>query len=134
MTNYMNDLLKIPYENLVSIAKSSFKKVYDYASEVVDTDNAGALIVTSIFTCVNADYSFSLLERRFCDEIFGDGMANLIQNTKLEQDEAVEILMKVAQVCPDDIRQELGCFCLAFLAVDRRFTEAEVDMFNKIFG
>ncbi len=133
MQNYVN----APYSVLLSVAVESLNKVMPVFNEIADDGNGASVVLPFICTALAVDGRFSELEYKFVKDVTGltysyEDFKNVIQN--FYSDEWIAATDKLVDACPDEIKNSLISFCLAFVAVDETITREENAFVYRLIG
>ena len=130
----INYCLGLSYRDLENFAGQNYIKVHKHISKNHDGEKANSLLIGSIFTCVAADGKFNDAEKKFIQSFVGGYSDEEAFSVACEfyNDEAQDIVRKLVDFLPSDVREAFVSLCLAVLAVDKRITDYEKCFLNKI--
>lgn len=132
----INRCLGMDYYTLEDFAGQNYKKLYNFIASKHDGEKANTLLIGSIFTCIASDGKFSDGEWEFISKFVGGYSYDEAFKVASEFycDEAQNITKDLLKIFPADIQEAFLCFCIAVLAVDKRFNDAEVTYLKKMLG
>ena len=133
LQNYVN----APYSVLLSVANESLARIMPLFNEVAKDGNGASVVLPFICTAIAIDGKFSELEYKFVKDVTGisasyDEFKNIVQ--EFYCDEWVQATDKLIDSCPDEIKNSLLSFCLAFVAVDEKISREENSFIAKLIG
>ena len=124
--------LCLPYPSLENYARINYKVVYDYLSKTKDKDTALTLVNGCIFTCIALDGKLSNAETDFiCNIISGYNKNKAFEVAKdFYNKEAQDIVKKLINYFPNDVKEAYLKMCIAVLAVDKNVSSIENAFLN----
>ena len=133
MQNYVN----APYSVLLGVAKDALNKLFPVFDKIASDGNGASVIFPFICTTLAVDGRFTELEYKFIMDVTGldksyDEFKALVQN--FYNSEWVEKLDRLTDACPQDLKEHLIAFCLAFAAVDETITREENAFIAKLLA
>ena len=119
--------LCLPYPSLENYARINYKTVYDYLSKTQNNDTALKVVNGSIFTCVAVDGKLSNAETDFICNIMSGYNKNEVFEIASEfyNKEAQDIVKKLINYLPNDVKEAYVKMCIAVLAVDKKISSLE---------
>lgn len=135
--NLLQNIVNEPYENLLNIAQNALTDILPFFNSIAKDGNGGSYVIPFICTALAADGSFTELEHRLANDLVGssisyDDFKDMVQ--EYYTDEWFDLVDKVADVCPTDLKSTLILFCLAFVAVDERISKEENAFIAKLLA
>ncbi len=133
----MQKYVNAPYSLLLSIAVDSINHVMPIFDQIADDGNGASVVLPFICTALAVDGKFSDLEYQFVKDVTGltysyDEFKTVVQN--FYSDKWVAATDKLVDACPDEIKQYLISFCLAFVAVDEKISREENAFIYRLIG
>ena len=119
--------LCLPYPSLENYARINYKTVYDYLSKTQNKDTALKVVNGCIFTCVAVDGKLSNAEQEFISNIMRGYNENEVFEIASEfyNKEAQDIVKKLINYLPNDVKEAYVKMCIAVLAVDKNVSNIE---------
>ena len=119
--------LCLPYPSLENYARINYKIVYDYLSKTQNKDTALKVVNGCIFTCVAVDGKLSNAEQEFICNIMSGYNKNEVFEIASEfyNKEAQDIVKKLINYLPNDVKEAYVKMCIAVLAVDKKISSLE---------
>ena len=119
--------LCLPYPSLENYARINYKTVYDYLSKTQNNDTALKVVNGCIFTCVAVDGKLSNAETDFICNIMRGYNENEVFEIASEfyNKEAQDIVKKLINYLPNDVKEAYVKMCIAVLAVDKNVSNIE---------
>ena len=119
--------LCLPYPSLENYARINYKIVYDYISKTQNKDSASSVVNGCIFTCVAVDGKLSNAEQEFICNIMRGYNENEVFEVVSEfyNEEAEDIVKKLINYLPNDVKEAYVKMCIAVLAVDKNVSNIE---------
>ena len=119
--------LCLPYPSLENYARINYKIVYDYLSKTQNKDTALKVVNGCIFTCVAVDGKLSNAETDFiCNIISGYNKNEVFEiASEFYNKEAQDIVKKLINYLPNDVKEAYVKMCIAVLAVDKNVSNIE---------
>ena len=119
--------LCLPYPSLENYARINYKIVYDYLSKTQKKDSALTLVNGCLFTCVAVDGKLSNAETDFICNIMSGYNKNEVFEIASEfyNKEAQDIVKKLINYLPNDVKEAYVKMCIAVLAVDKKISSIE---------
>ena len=119
--------LCLPYPSLENYARINYKIVYDYISKTQNKDSASSVVNGCIFTCVAVDGKLSNAETDFiCNIISGYNKNEVFEiASEFYNKEAQDIVKKLINYLPNDVKEAYVKMCIAVLAVDKKISSIE---------
>ena len=119
--------ISLPYPSLENYARINYKIVYDYLSKTQNNDTALKVVNGSIFTCVAVDGKLSNAETDFICNIMSGYNKNEVFEIASEfyNKEAQDIVKKLINYLPNDVKEAYVKMCIAVLAVDKKISSIE---------
>ena len=119
--------LCLPYPSLENYAHINYKIVYDYISKTQNKDSASSVVNGCIFTCVAVDGKLSNAETDFICNIMSGYNKNEVFEIASEfyNKEAQDIVKKLINYLPNDVKEAYVKMCIAVLAVDKKISSLE---------
>ena len=117
--------LCLPYPSLENYARINYKTVYDYLSKTQNKDSALTLVNGCLFTCVAVDGKLSNAETDFiCNIISGYNKNEVFEiASEFYNKEAQDIVKKLINYLPNDVKEAYVKMCIAVLAVDKNVSK-----------
>ena len=136
-----NDIIKEfegkPYEELLSLAAGSLSLIANAFSQFATDGQPGELILPFIFTTLGVDGDLSELELKFINDLFNaDFDYDALKKLALaySDEEVVELVDKLIDICDDKTKAALLVFCTCFAAVDNNVTCKETEYLIKLYA
>ena len=119
--------LCLPYPSLENYARINYKTVYDYLSKTQNKDTALKVVNGCIFTCVAVDGKLSNAETDIICNIMSGYNKNEVFEIASEfyNKEAQDIVKKLINYLPNDVKEAYVKMCIAVLAVDKNVSNIE---------
>ena len=119
--------LCLPYPSLENYARINYKIVYDYISKTQNKDSASSVVNGCNFTCVAVDGKLSNAETDFICNIMSGYNKNEVFEIASEfyNKEAQDIVKKLINYLPNDVKEAYVKMCIAVLAVDKNVSNIE---------
>ena len=119
--------ISLPYPSLENYARINYKIVYDYLSKTQNKDSASSVVNGCIFTCVAVDGKLSNAETDFICNIMSGYNKNEVFEIASEfyNKEAQDIVKKLINYLPNDVKEAYVKMCIAVLAVDKKISSIE---------
>lgn len=126
-----------PYEELLALASGSLNLIAAAFSKLAEDGNPGDLVLPFIFTTLGVDGELSQTELQFLSDLFnaefdyeGTKKYALAHN----DDEVVELVDKLIDMCDAQTKAALLVFCMCFAAVDHNVSCQETAYLIKLFA
>ena len=124
----LQDFVNAPYDVLLAVANDSLEKIMPVFNEIAEDGNGAKVVLPFICTALAVDNKFSELEYKFLKDLLGidksyDYFKNVVQN--YHSAEWIKAVDGLIDSCPDDLRNSLLSFCLAFVSVDEKISKEE---------
>lgn len=136
-----NDIIKEfegkTYEELLSLASGALSLVAKAFSNLANTERPGELILPFIFTTLGVDGELSEIEAKFLNDLFNaDFDYDALKNYALayNDEEIVELIDKLIDICDDETKAAMLIFCTCFAAVDSNVTCKETEYLVKLYS
>ena len=129
--SYCQDLSYFSKEHY---AGDNYQKVYYYIKNNYTDINPNDLLIPTIFTCIAADGKLSETEWKFIASFIGGYSYDEAFATAGEFycEEAKEVVRKLAQTLPGDIREAFVKVCIAVVCVDDTVRSDEIAFIESI--
>ena len=125
------------YEELLSLASGALSLVAKAFSNLANTERPGELILPFIFTTLGVDGELSEIEAKFLNDLFNaDFDYDALKNYALayNDEEIVELIDKLIDICDDETKAAMLIFCTCFAAVDNNVTCKETEYLVKLYS
>jgi hypothetical protein len=125
------------YEELLSLASGALSLVAKAFSNLANTERPGELILHFIFTTLGVDGELSEIEAKFLNDLFNaDFDYDALKNYALayNDEEIVELIDKLIDICDDETKAAMLIFCTCFAAVDSNVTCKETEYLVKLYS
>jgi hypothetical protein len=136
-----NDIIKEfeekTYEELLSLASGALSLVAKAFSNLANTERPGELILPFIFTTLGVDGELSEIEAKFLNDLFNANFDyDALKNYALayNDEEIVELIDKLIDICDDETKAAMLIFCTCFAAVDSNVTCKETEYLVKLYS
>ena len=133
----LQDIVNESYETLIDLGRKALCKVMPFFNSIAKDGNGAAYVFPFICTALAADGNLTSLEHRFANDLVEasvpyDEFKEMVQ--EYYSDEWFELVDKVADACPTDLKSDLILFCLTFVAVDERISREENAFIAKLLA
>ena len=133
----LQDFVNAPYDVLLAVANDSLAKVMPVFNEIADDGNGASIVLPFICTALAVDGKFSELEYKFVKDLIGvdesyDYFKEVVQNYYTA--EWVNAVDGLIDSCPDELKNSLLSFCLAFVSVDEKISKEENAFIAKLMA
>lgn len=129
-----NHCLNLSFYDLQDFAGENFNVVYDYIKSNHSKTSPNSVLVGTIFTCIATDGKLSEEEWNFIAMFIGGYSYEEAVETAGDFycEEARRVARDFLKVFPLRVREAYVSMCIAVLAVDKRFNDAEIDFLNSL--
>lgn len=130
----LQDFVNEPYENLVSMAKSSINDLLPIFNEMASDGKGSKFLVALMATSLAVDGKLTELEYKFVCDILGEFTYEDVKELAASHysDEMMDAINGFADSCPTELKSKLLVFCCCFLAVDEKISREEVAFVQKL--
>lgn len=125
------------YEELLSLAAGSLSLIANAFSQFATDGQPGELILPFIFTTLGVDGELSDIELKFLNDLFNadfDYESLKKYAVAYNDEEVVELVDKLIDICDEKTKAALLIFCTCFAAVDNNVTCKETDYLIKLYA
>jgi len=124
----LQDYVNAPYDVLLAVANDSLAKIMPVFNELAEDGNGAGFVLPFICTALAVDGKFSELEYKFVKDLLGidqsyDYFKNVVQS--YYTGEWLQLVDGLIDSCPEELKNALLSFCLAFVAVDEKISREE---------
>lgn len=133
----LQEYVNAPYDVLLAVATEALNKVMPVFSEIAEDGNGASIVLPFICTTLAVDGKFTELEYKFIKDVTGlelsyDELRNLVQ--QFYSAEWINAVDNLIDNCPNEVKQSLLSFCLAFVSVDEHISREENAFIAKLMA
>ena len=131
----MQEYVNLSYEELLAFARRSLADFSGELESIVGEDNTASTLAFTTLACLGVDASLTDLECKFICELMGTDYTRsdlLSLVASINQQKAEEMADLVADRMSNTAKSAFVLFCMAFLAVDERFSREEVAFVKRL--
>ena len=133
----LQDYVNAPYDVLLAVANDALAKIMPVFNEIAEDGNGAGIVLPFICTALAVDGKFTELEYKFIKDLLEidqsyDYFKTVVQN--YYSDEWINAVDGLIDSCPDELKNSLLSFCLAFVSVDEKISKEENAFIAKLMA